>query len=195
MKRLVIITMTVLLVIATGTAAFAKSAKSAKPVDIEADASLVFASGPASGFGTSAGLTLGAGMMIPPVTNLQGRVDLSFFSWTDSEFGVDLKYSRTPITFSARYYFPMIPNKLRLYAQGGLEVSFDKVEATTVVGFTPSFQPIYGKVSESETNFGITPGGGVSFQINDHLSVVADFRYHMITDSYFTMQGGVAYSF
>jgi opacity protein-like surface antigen len=195
MKKFIILMLAAMLVLAAGTTVFAKSAKGAAPAGIEGDASLVFASAPASGFGTSVGLTIGAGMMLPSVENLQVRIDQSFFSWSQSEFGFDLKYTRYPMTASARYYFPVRPERLKVYGQGGIEVSFDKVEATTIVGYTGFFQPIYGKVSDSSTNIGITPGGGVAFQINDKLSVAADFRIHLITDSYFTLQGGIVYNF
>lgn len=183
MKKIMIITAAVLLAFSTGTQAFAKSEQVG---NAEVDASLVWASAPASGFDSTIGLTIGGGAMVDK--DIQARVDISFLTWSESFFGVDLDYSRTPITVSARYYVPMQQQELKVFVQGGLEMSFDKVETAN-----PVFPGL--KASESDVRLGITPSAGIDYAITPELSIVADLRYHLITDSYFTLQAGVALHF
>jgi Outer membrane protein beta-barrel domain len=185
MKKIMIITAAVLLALSTGTQAFAKSEQMGKA---EVDASLVWASAPASGFDSTIGIAIGGGVMLPQIDkNLQGRVDITFLSFDGSFFGTDLTYSRVPITVSGRYYIPT-DQTVKVYGQGGLEMSFDKVEAG-VPGF-PGFT-----TSESSINIGLVGGVGVDIAITPQLSFVADARLHLITDSYVTLQGGVALHF
>jgi hypothetical protein len=44
-------------------------------------------------------------------------------------------------------------------------------------------------------NFGITPGGGIEFQVLPDVSIFALGRIHIITDNYFSMQFGAAFHF
>jgi outer membrane autotransporter protein len=183
MKRIVIITVAALLALSTGTQAFAKSEQVG---NAEVDASLVWASAPASGFDSTIGLAIGGGVMLPQIDkNLQGRVDITFLSFDGSEFGTDLTYSRVPITVSGRYYIPT-QQTVKVYGQGGLEMSFDKVEMTVSPGF---------KASESDIRLGLVGGVGIDVAITPQLSFVTDVRLHLITDSYITLQGGVALHF
>jgi opacity protein-like surface antigen len=185
MKKIMIIIAVVLLALSTGTQAFAKSEQMG---NAEVDASLVWASAPASAFDSTIGLAIGGGIILPQIDkNLQARVDITFLSFDGSFFGTDLTYTRVPITVSGRYYIPANQD-IKVYAQGGAEVSFDKVEAG-VPGF-PGF-----KTSESDINFGLVAGVGIDVAITPQLSFVADARLHMITDYYLTFQGGVALHF
>ena len=70
--------------------------------------------------------------------------------------------------------------------KGGLEMSFDKVEMTVSPGF---------KASESDIRLGLVGGVGIDIAITPQLSFVTDVRLHLITDSYITLQGGVALHF
>jgi outer membrane autotransporter protein len=183
MKRIVIITVAVLLALSTGTQAFAKSEQVG---NAEVDASLVWASAPTSGFDSTIGLTIGGGVMLPQVDkNLQGRVDITFLSFDGSDLGTDVTYSRVPITVSGRYYIPT-QQTVKVYGQGGLEMSFDKVEVAVFPGFTES---------ESDVRLGLVGGAGIDVAITPQLSFVTDVRLHLITDSYITLQGGVALHF
>jgi len=186
MKKIVIITAAVLLALSTGTQAFAKSEQMG---NAEVDASLVWATAPTSIFDSTIGLTLGGGMMVEK--DLQARVDITFLSFDGSFFGTNLTYSRVPVTVSARYYMPT-DQTVKLYGQGGLEMSFDKVEMA-IPSFFPGF-PAF-KTSESSINLGLVGGVGVDVAISPQLSFVADARLHVITDYYFTLQGGVAVHF
>lgn len=190
MKKLFIVMFVLMFTLVAG-AAFAASAAPA----IEGDASLVIGTAPESGWGTGIGFNVGGGMMLPQVDkNLQVRVDISYIKWSMSDFGFDVSFTRIPITASGRYYIPL-QNNLKAYVQGGLELSIDKSEAVipgfTFFGVTTASQT----VSSSETNFGITPGAGISFDLNKNLSIVADARYHIITGGYLTLQAGAAYHF
>jgi len=183
MKKIVIITAAVLLALSTGTQAFAKSEQMG---NAEVDASLVWASAPTSDFDSTIGLDIGAGVMLPQIDkNLQGRVDITFLSFDGSFFGTNLTYSRVPITVSGRYYIPA-QQTVKVYGQGGLELSFDKVDTAVFPGF---------KASESSINLGLVGGVGIDVAISPQLSFVADARLHLITDYYLTLQGGLALKF
>jgi hypothetical protein len=65
-------------------------------------------------------------------------------------------------------------------------MSFDKVEVAVFPGF---------KESESDINIGLVGGVGIDVAITSQLSFVTDVRLHLITDSYITLQGGVALHF
>lgn len=161
----------------------------AKSGEMEVDVSGVYGSEPVSGFGFGGtyGLNIGGGYEV--VDNFQARVDMAFLSWSatyDYGWGIklDLAYKRTPITFSGRYYYP-VQNNLLLYGQAGLEISLDTAEAA-VAGI---------KVSESATNLGITPGAGIIYKVTPQVGIFGDVKWHIITDSYFTLQAGLSYSF
>jgi opacity protein-like surface antigen len=195
MKRLTSVVLAVFLVLCITTAASAESSKksssSVKVGDLEVDASLVLASAPASDFNTTLGLTIGVGKMLPQIDkNLQGRVEISYFSWSASEFGVDVSYTRVPIGAGARYFIPTQDPKLKAFVQGMLELSFDKVEAAVSI---PPFGAV--KSSASETRLGLVPGAGIEYMVQPNLGITADFRVHIITDSYYTLGAGMAYHF
>jgi hypothetical protein len=71
---------------------------------------------------------------------------------------------------------------MKLFAQLGLETSFD------------NYDYISGgnKLSKSEMNVGIAPGVGMELFLNKNTSFFVLGRGHMISDSYFSMQFGLA---
>ena len=191
MKKLGAAVLTIFLLLGTGTAVFAKTTKTstsgASAGEFEVDGSLGFATGPES-FNSGFGVNFGAGYMLSTIDkHLQARVDLSYYDFSyDYGYGTgyNLNYTRVPITFSARYYFP-IQDRLRAFAQAGLETSFD------------SFDHVDGGVkrSKSEVNLGLTPGGGIEFFVSPKTSIFAVGLIHMISDDYFSMQFGAAFHF
>jgi outer membrane protein with beta-barrel domain len=192
MKRISIITLAAFITLSMTAPAFAKAGSSTSQ-DTELDASVVLASAPASGFDTGLGITVGAGTMLPQIDrNLQGRVDISYFTWSASQFGIDVSYTRVPLLFSGRYFVPTRDNRLRVYIQGGLELSFDRVEAAISI---PPFAIGPVKASSSETRIGLVPGIGIAYKLSPALDLVADARWHIITDSYLTVQFGLAAHF
>jgi opacity protein-like surface antigen len=168
-----------------GTAAYAKSATMSEQGMFEVDGSLAVANGPGS-FDGGPGVNFGAGYLLSTIDkNLQARVDLSYYNFS-STFGVlDLSYSRIPVTVSARYYFP-INDRMKAFAQAGIETSFDSKESP----LGPFF-----KQSKNEVNFGLAPGGGIEFFVLPEVSLFALGRIHIISDSYFSMQFGAALHF
>ncbi len=189
MKKIVIITLAALVLFGMTATAFAKPSRSSSSSSDEAeiDASLVVATAPASGFDTGIGVTVGAGKMFPQIDrNFQGRVELSYLSWSATEFGFDVTFTRVPLDLGARYFIPTSNADVKIYVQGMLELSFDKEETGV---------PFFGTVSASTTNLGVVPGAGIDYRINPNLSIVADVRAHLISGSYLTLQGGVAYHF
>ena len=189
MKRIIVIALTALMTLGLTVPAYAKGDRSTSS-DVEVDGSVVLATAPASGFDTGFGITVGAGAMLPQIDkNLQGRIDLSYFTWSDSQFGIDVSYTRIPFLFSGRYFVPTRDNRLKVYVQGGLELSYDKVEVATPAFFGT------GKASATETRIGLVPGAGIEYKITPTLGFVADARWHIITDSYLTVQFGLASHF
>ncbi len=190
MKQVTIAILAVFLLLGTGTVVFAKSARTSASTsvqgDFEIDGSVAFATGPGS-FSDGYGINFGAGYMLSNVDkNLQARVDLAYynFSYTYPGFGYSLSYTRVPVTFSARYYFP-INDKFRAFAQAGIEASYDSYDF--VVGGA--------RESTSKFNLGISPGGGIEFFLSPKASLFAVARAHMISDDYLTMQFGGAFHF
>ncbi len=188
MKRFTLITLAALIVCSVAATAFAKSAGSSSSQDVEVDGSLAVASAPASGFDTGWGVTFGFGTMLPQIhKDLQGRIELSYFEWSASEFGVDVTYKRVPVDIGGRFFLPTQSGNLKVFVQGMLEVSFDEVEVSNF--------PFAGTSSESETHVGFVPGAGIELKINPTLGFVADVRWHIINDDYVTLQAGLAYHF
>ena len=184
MKRIALFALTAIFLLGLTTTAFAKEASSQQ---VEIDASLVLATAPASGFDTGVGVTFGAGVMLPQIDkNLQARAEFSYFSWSATEFGFSVDYTRVPIFGGARYFLPTQDDKLKFYVEGGLEISFDTVEAAV---------PFSGTSSETDVHLGIVPGAGLEVKVSPNLGIVAGLRWHLITDDYWTLQGGVAYHF
>jgi len=75
-----------------------------------------------------------------------------------------------------------IVDRLRAFGQAGLETSIDNFDTA-------------GNQRESEVNVGIAPGAGIEFFVNPKVSVFALGLAHLISDSYFSMQFGVATHF
>ncbi len=191
MKASIVAALT-LLVIFAGTTAHAKTVRSTSVSSelsgFEIDGSFGFATGPEH-FDEGYGLNFGAGYMLDTIDkNLQARVDLSYFDFSYTYgfgYGYDLHYTRVPLTVSARYYFPIV-NRLKAFAQAGLETSIDQFDYVDGFG---------NKRSKSEFNLGVSPGGGVEFFINREFSIFAVGRWHLIKNSYFSAQFGGAYHF
>src|SRR5512135_1365845 len=173
MKRFALITLAALIAWSITATAFAKSTGSSSSQNVEVDGSLAVASAPASGFDTGIGVTFGFGMMLPQINkDFQGRVELSYYEWSATEFGVDVTYQRVPIDIGGRFFLPTQSGNLKVFVQGMLEVSFDTVEVSNF--------PFPGTTSESETHLGFVPGVGIELKINPSLSFVADARWHLI---------------
>ena len=188
MKRFALITLAALIICSITATAFAKSAGSSSSQNVEVDGSLAIASAPASGFDTGFGVTFGFGMMLPQINkDLQGRVELSYYEWSATQFDVDVTYKRVPVDIGGRFYLPTQSGNLKVFVQGMLEVSFDTLEVSNF--------PFSGTTSESDTHLGLVPGAGIELKINPSLSFVADARWHLITDDYLTLQAGLAYHF
>jgi len=187
MNKLATMALAMFLLVGCGTVAFAKSAKSASVSDsgvFEVDGSFGLATGPGS-FDGGPGINIGAGYMLTSIDkNLQARVDLSYYDFSSTYWIYDISYTRIPVTVSARYYFP-INDRLKAFAQAGIETSFDSFDHP--VGVV--------KQSKSEVNIGLSPGGGIEFSVAPQVSIFALGRAHVIADSYFSMQFGAAFHF
>lgn len=141
---------------------------------------------PADGVGTGWGFTVGGSYDVTDA--LQARMDLTYIKWEDEvsavvpPFGTvtaKTELTRIPVFMGVRYN---LKTKLRIFFEGGLEVSFDKAEVTLSSSSIGTIS-----ADKSETNIGFTPGVGVAFPISDLVELGANARYHIISDSYFTL--------
>jgi opacity protein-like surface antigen len=192
MKKIILVVLTAFLIITTGTAAFARQG------EVEVDGALSLGTGP-SDFDSAVGFNFGVGFMIQDNPQLQIRGDLSYYDFDASMFGVDVSYTRMPIAVSARIYIP-VQNNIKVFGQGGLELSFDEAEVAVPwitfggpFGITPISTTMKQKVDE--TNIGITPGGGIEFMVNPQFGLFAMARWHIISDNYFDLSFGGAVHF
>jgi opacity protein-like surface antigen len=184
-KKLAAVTLAVFLLVGGGSTAFAKSGSVSGKDLFEVDGSFGFGSG-SGALDSGYGFNFGAGYMLSSIDKkLQARVDLSYYDFSTTFLGQDLSYTRVPITVSARYYFP-INDRLKAFAQAGIETSFDSFE---------SYAGTVNKHTENEVNFGISPGGGIEFYVLPDISLFGLGRAHIITDNYFSMQFGAAFHF
>ncbi len=183
MKKIVVMLLALGLVSGTAFAAgTGNPAGSGMSVDLSGN----YASEPASGFDGTFGPELGfnvdlnrIGLNVGASKNVEvlGRASLSYYNWDQSVFGQDLEFRRIPFFVGGRVATAVSP-QIKLYGQLGLEISFDRVE---------HFNPVFGRISESDTNVGITPGVGVLFPISNQLYVGGNLNWHIIEDNYFTL--------
>lgn len=182
MQKTIISMLATLFLLCSGTLAFAKATRTFSDTmqsgEFEADGSFAPASGPGS-YNGGFGVNFGAGYTLSPIDkNLQARFDFSFYQFkNDFPWGTG-NYTRVPFTVSARYYLPIV-DKLRVFGQAGIEMSFDTFDNSA-------------NRRNNEVNLGISPGAGVEFFVNRNISIFALGRAHLISDSYFSMQFGVA---
>ncbi len=183
MKKIVMMLLALGLV--SGTA-FAAGAGNPAGSGLSVDLSGNYASEPASGFDGTFGPELGVnvdlnriGLNVGASKNVEvlGRASLSYYNWDQSVFGNDLEFRRIPFFVGGRVATSVSP-QIKLYGQLGLEISFDKVEVV---------HPVFGKVSETDTRVGITPGVGILFPISNQLYVGGNLNWHIIDDNYFTL--------
>lgn len=181
MKKVTISLLALILLTAAGTPGFAAPRSGGS---YELSGSLGFATGPAD-FDDEWGISFGGGYMLNNMDNLQARIDISYFTFDRDIFGSSLEYTRIPVAIGGRYYIPMA-DRLNLFAEGAVEVSFDDAEFTNFFG---------QKGSDSEVNIGVTPGAGVELFVSDTVSLFTAARYHVISDDYFSLHLGGAVHF
>lgn len=203
MKRVLLVSL-VIFVLSFGTA-FAEDSFFS---DITADISVAYVSEPVSGFDTTTGFGIGASKDFLKVfkkskrtvhtERLKLRVDLNYYKWEQSvDFvvgSVDLEVVRIPLFLGGRYTFPKkLGDKISIYGEGGLEISFDTFEAGACLGFPPFVTCT--TESTDEMNFGISPGVGLIYPFNEKVSAGLDLRYHLISDSYWNAALSLSYLF
>jgi hypothetical protein len=122
--------------------------------------------------------------------NMMIRADLSYFSWdgdTDTPFfSVDEEITRIPIFVGIRYFAPagtIKAERLGLYGEAGIEFSFDEVEVKSL-GL---------KESDDDINFGVPIGVGLQYDISEKCYLGFNARFHIISDSYFTLAVSIGF--
>ncbi len=184
MKKIVITLLAAFVTLSGVTTSYAKSGGSGG-ADLsglyEFDGSLAPATGPGD-YSSGFGINFGAGYMLKSIDkNLQVRFDLAFYQFNNDFPWGNGSYTRVPMIVSARYYVPIV-NKLRAFGQAGLETSVDNFDNSA-------------HRKRSEVNLGVAPGAGIEFFVNPKVSVFTLGVAHLISDSYFSMQFGVAAHF
>lgn len=200
MKKVLVLCLSVFLLCAGSAFAAKKATKAAGGAPgLSIDVGGIVGTEPASGFGSALGFTLGASMDLSSVANapIEGRADLSYLSYKEEfTFGfvgasskIELKYRRIPIFVGGRYLLPL-QSPAKVFVEGGIEVSFDKVES----GVADPFTGRAIKVEASETNLGLTPGIGISYPVSPTVSIGGNARYHIISGSYFSLGAFVGFN-
>ncbi len=152
---------------------------------IGVDLSGNWASEPSGGFDDTFGVEFGLNVDFRQLglnidsknTQYQGRVSLGYYEWDQGAPGTTLDYQRIPLFLGARVLTSLAP-QIKLYGQLGLEFSFDEKD---------SYNGFYGKQSDSDLNFGVTPGIGLLFPISNSFYAAIRFDYHIISDDYATL--------
>jgi hypothetical protein len=161
---------------------------------------------PAGDVGTGYGLGVGLNIPFTNIFNAGGasgsednlmiRADLSYFSWEDDKsvpFGsIDEEITRIPLFLGLRYFVSADNIKaegLGIYAEIGIEVSFDDVE----VKATNSLLGTSVKDSDDEINLGVPIGAGIQYYISEKMYLGFNARFHIISDSYFTFLGAIGF--
>ena len=142
-------------------------------------AKLGLETGPSGGWGSGYGLGIGADFFHLQ-DNLYLRADLDYKTWSQSAFGASLKYSRMPISVSGRIYIP-VDERMRLYAQGGLGLSFDSEDAAFC------FLGTCATASASQTNIDLIGGAGIQAQISPGMYIGGEANLHIVQNSYFDL--------
>ena len=169
------------------------------------DFSFGIGSEPAGDVGTGYGL--GVGLNVPftnvfqttgsgAADNLMLRADLTYFSLdgtTTAPLGgsIEQDYRRIPLFLGVRYFASADTIKaegLGIYVEIGVALSFDEVEVKTAI---PGLPPI--SASDDEINFGVPIGAGLQYYISEKLYLGVNARFHIISDSYFTLLGSIGF--
>jgi len=145
-------------------------------------------------FGTAIGGGAGAGFEL--IDNLQLRVDVSFFQWSEEETAVfsdpilgtfsatlEQELQNIVIFFGGRYFISIAP-KVRPYLELGLSANLLEEDDTISISGIGS-----AGFSESETKIGVVPGGGVEVMVTSSLGVGAGIRYHLIGEDIGDFEG------
>ncbi len=177
MRSAVLVGVLVLIAIFAGTASAAQGGTTV-------DGSLIFASEPASGFGSTVGIGFGVLADLPknaPARDVKLgiRGDLAYFDWSEEYFGVGVSYTRLMFFGGPRFTF-LTGGKSGIapYLEGGFELSFDHSEV---------FVPGLGKASRSDTSLGLAGGGGIDFPLSPKVKLGVNARLHLIDDSFMTV--------
>jgi hypothetical protein len=170
------------------------------------DVFLGFGSEPDGDVGTGFGLGVGwntpftnifqASTASGAADNLMIRADLSYFSWegdtTVPFISIDEEITRIPLFLGVRYFVSAdnIKTKgLGIYAEIGIELSFDDMEVKT----SNTFLGTSTKDSDDEINLGVPIGAGIQYYISEKLYLGFNARLHIISGSYFTVLGSIGF--
>lgn len=199
MKKLMVIACSVVLLLGMAGGASAASKNGGGGSGVSIDGTLSLATDPTESMFGLTDLTLGIGLGLSAdisqdsskTGKLQFRGDFIYYDWDVDAYFFDVSYERVPLFLGVRYFFPMDNGSVGVFVEGGLEISFDKVE----VPFYNPFFGLFGKVEDDETNLGITPGIGIEVPIQDNLYFGSNLRFHFISDSYASLGVTLGYRF
>jgi hypothetical protein len=128
------------------------------------------------------------------------RASLGYYNWSEDVYIVHKEeYQRVPIFVGVRGQVPVFTPHVKIYAQAGPELSFDKqqTELFRLVQNTPgvwSTGPMISNTVESRVRIGLTPGVGILFNIY-RVYLGLGLSYHAITDPYTNIGVTLGYRF
>ena len=178
----VMIALSILSLVASAGAAVA-AGKSEATID----ASLLYATEPRGGFGSTVGIGVGALVDISGNMHMSRkdmklgvRGDIAYFDWDSNYYGTDVSYTRLALFGGPRLTFGKLGGGVSVapYLEGGLELTFNDVDV---------FVPGIGKRSSSETNLGLAGGGGIDFILAPNLKLGVNGRLHLVDDDILTL--------
>ncbi len=191
MKRFVAFSVALVMVLGLGAAgAFAAQPARGGGVGLTVDGSLAIATETYSGSDAALGFGFGLSYDLSDAMRLSGkrllaRADFNSYQASAEYAFLSLESSRMPLFVGARYILPARTSPLDLYAEAGVEFSFDEHEE--YIGFY--------KYKVDKTNVGVSPGFGVIFPIGGNMSLGANVRAHIISNSYVSFNFTFGYTF
>jgi opacity protein-like surface antigen len=142
-----------------------------------------------SSLGTGFAMSAGGGYELLDITAIKGstlqiRGDIGYNHWSTGGYSL----TRVPVSAGARLYVPIqAVNKLRVYGEASLELSFDSFDS-------PSYWFYDGRTS-SDTNIGLVPGAGAEFIVAPNVFVGGGLKYHIVSGGYLNALVGVGFKF
>jgi len=123
-----------------------------------------------------------------PNLGLEARLD--YWSWSQSQFGSEVRVSDVILGARGKYYFETANPRLRPFAGAGLAMHIVSFEETI-----PAFPPFPAETfSSSDTKIGLDIGGGILTPINPRTDFLGEAWYSIVSDwGQFSLRAGVQF--
>ena len=141
-------------------------------------------------------LGLGGFVDLGRVTNeIQLEPFMDYWSWSESQFGVDYSIRDMSFGMRSKYNFPVSSTKIQPFAGAGLGLHMLRAKVSI------DAQDLGGgliipaqEVSETETRLGLDLGGGMATRLSPNTDFLAEMWYSLVTDvNHFSVRVGVEF--